>query len=398
MATGPDPGPTVGAVTDHPPRIPPPELATGDVYVYAHANGAVFVLDSDGRSRLAPLDDAVVVAEGCHAAGHRVRAAWDDAPLAEGAIGRIRQHGVPLDVVEGATAPQTWDDGTTALMEAAAHGNDRLLDDLVARRATLLDRDVSGSTALHHAAAHGNVHAVEVLVGAGLDPDERNREGFTPYRLAMATRQLAAAQRLADLGADTGAGAADAVTFHAGHRGTMLVWLVLPVLDLVAAVIIGLTVHPLAGLAFAALTLVVLRWLSPPRAFWAGGAPQRLHGTTLTVRGLGAARDVDLRLVTTAAVGGGDGRSAARGARWLLLDHPDGAPADRDVLRRLVVPAAELDLLAARIRRVLVVPMAGGRHGEVLLAVGNVLSGLGVDLSPGLRAQLDRARRDARAC
>ena len=63
----------------------------------------------------------------------------------------------------------------------------------------------------------------------------------------------------------------------------------------------------------------------------------------------------------------------------------------------LGVPAAELDAVAGRMGRVVVVPMAGGRHREVVLAVGNVLSGLGVDLSPGLRAQLARAREEARS-
>ncbi|HEU5085641.1 MAG TPA: ankyrin repeat domain-containing protein [Acidimicrobiales bacterium] len=384
-------------MTEHPARVPPPALAAGDVYLYAHANGALFVLESDGRSRLAPLDEAVAVAAGCHAAACRVRAGWDDAPLAEEAIGHLRRQGIPLDVVDGAAPPQTWHHGTTALMEAAAHGNDRLLDDLVARRATLHDRDASGSTALHHAAANGNLHAVDALVGAGLDADDRNADGFTPYRLAVAARQLTAAQRLADLGADTGAGTTAAMTFHRSHRRALFAWLLIPAVDVAAAAIIGITVHPLAGLAFAVVALGVLRFVAPPREAWAGGAPVRLQGTTLTIRGIGPARDVDLRLVTAAAVGGAPGGRAEAGARWLLLDHPEGSPADRDLLRRLAVPPAELDALAARVGRVLVVPMAGGRHDEVLLAVGNVLSGLGVDLSASLRAHLDRTRRDSRA-
>lgn len=383
-------------MTDHPRRVPPPELAPGDVYVHAHANGAVFVLESDGRSRLAPLEEALAVGRACHAAGCSVRFGQEPGPLADDVVRRFHEHGVPLDVVEGGVAPQTWDDGTTALMEAAAVGNDRLLDDLVARRATVPDRDASGSTALHHAAVNGNLHAIDALVAAGLSPDDGNAEGFTPYRLAVAARQLVAAQRLADLGADTSAGTAEVMTFHRSHRMAMFVWLVLPVIQLIAAVIIGVTVHPLAGLVTAAVLLAVLRWIAPPRAFWAGGAPRRLDGTTLTVQGLGAPREIDLRLVTAAAIGGSSGQQAAWGARWVVLDHPDGPPVDRDVLRRLQIPEVELDAVATRFGRALVLPLAGGRHGEVILALGTVLSGLGVDLSASFRAQLDRGRRAAR--
>lgn len=383
-------------MTDHRPRVPPPALAPGDVYLYAHANGAVFVLDSDGRSRLAPLAEATAVAEGCHAAGHRVRLGRDAGPLADGAVARLDAAGVPFEVLDGVPPPQAWSEGTTALMEAAAHGNDRLLDDLVARGATLHDRDTSGSTALHHAAANGNVHAIDALVGAGVDPDDRNGDGFTPYRLATATRQLAAAQRLADLGADTGAGTADVVEFHPSHRSIRWMWLLIPAIDLVAAVILGVTLHPLAGLALAAGAVAILRWRRPPPELRAGGAPVRLEGTTLIIRGRGPAREIDLRSVGAAAIAGATGDHARFGGGWLLLDHPDGAPADREVLRRLAVPADELDAVAGRMGRVLVVPLAGGRSDEVVLPVGNVLSALGTDLSPTLIAQLARARQRAR--
>lgn len=291
-------------MTNGPPRAAAPELAPGDVYIHALANGAVFVLESDGRSRLAPLDDALAVAVACEASGCRVRFGRQPGPLADDVDRRLRNRGVTLHVVAGAVAPQTWDAGTTALMEAAAAGNDRLLDDLVTRQATLEDRDVSGSTALHHAAAAGNLHAIDALVAAGLDPDQPNAEGFTPYRLAIAARRLEAGQRLADLGADTGAGAGAPVTFHRSHRRAMQVWLVLPVLDVVVAVVVGVTVHPLVGLVVGAALLAVLSRLAPPRQLWAGGAPLRLEGTTLTVQGLGAARQVDLRSVTVAAIEG----------------------------------------------------------------------------------------------
>lgn len=383
-------------MTDRDERVPPPALSPGDVFLYAHANGAIFLLESDHRSRVAPLDEALDIAADRHTAGRRVRVGWDDAPLARDAVAALRARGVALDVLDGVPAPQRWHEGTTALMEAAAHGNDRLLDDLVRRGATLHDRDASGSTALHHAAANGNVHAIDALVGAGLDPDDRNADGFTPYRLAVASRHLDAARRLGDLGADTGPGTAEAVTFPTSHRMALLVWLVQPVLSVVAALIVAATVHPVAGLGIAALALLLLWRIAPPRAFFAGGAPRRLDGTTLTIQGLGRPRDIDLRLVTGAAIGGSTGRQAAWGARWIVLDHPEGAPASPEVLRRLLLPPAELEAVAARFQHALVVPVAGGGHAEVVRALGNVLSGLGVDLSASLGAQLARARSDAR--
>ena len=163
------------------------------------------------------------------------------------------------------------------------------------------------------------------------------------------------------------------MTFHRSHRMALGVWLVVPGLQVLAALVIGVTVHPFAGLAAGVGALALQRWITPPRAFWAGGAPHRLAGTTLTIRGLCREREVDLRQVTVAAIGGSSGDHAAWGARWIVLDHPDGAPVDRDVLRRLQIPEGELDVLAARLGRALVVPLAGGRHAEAVLALGTVL-------------------------
>ena len=66
-----------------------------------------------------------------------------------------------------AAPPQTWNAGATALMEAASNGSQRILDDLIARGATIGERDESGSSALHHAANKGEVAAIESLVAAG---------------------------------------------------------------------------------------------------------------------------------------------------------------------------------------------------------------------------------------
>ncbi|MGI8684372.1 MAG: hypothetical protein ACR2MO_04665 [Acidimicrobiales bacterium] len=106
----------------------------------------------------------------------------------------------------------------------------------------------------------------------------------------------------------------------------------------------------------------------------------------------GSTRTVDLTGVTVAGAGGSTSRSAFMGARWLLLGHPDGYPVTRRTLRRLVVPDEEIDALAARADRIVVIAVDGPNRDEVLLAVGNLLSGRGIDLSESLRRQLAGAR------
>ena len=112
-----------------------PELAPGDVYLYGHANGAVFLRYGDGRSMLVPLAEAVAVAEGCVAAGCRVVVGHDDAPLAVQVLDALDAAGVASEAFGPATPPHSWNDGTDALIEAASVGTDRILDDLVARGA-----------------------------------------------------------------------------------------------------------------------------------------------------------------------------------------------------------------------------------------------------------------------
>lgn len=341
-------------------RLVPP-LDPGDVYVYSHGNGAIFVLGSDDRSRLVTLSEVAALAASAHAMGARVIAAWDDTPIAREVIERLRL-GTPVVHFAPGRPPHSWRDDTDALMDAAAVGADRLLDDLIGRGVDVDRRDVSGASALHHAAAHGNLHAIDALVAAGAEVDQRNDTGLTPHMVAMATRQHDAARRLVELGADPDADTTSSTTFSRRH----------------------------------AAALHVLAVLRPSGASWTAGAPRRLDGTVLTLRGIaGQRRTVDLRGVTCAAIGGSTLRAPARGSRWLVLAHPEGRTTTRRTLGRLRVPPAELDLLAPRIQRAVVVPLAAVRRDEVILAVGNVLSGRGVDLSRSLRRQLADARRTA---
>ncbi len=424
-----------------------PAMEAGDVYVYAFANGAIFVRYHDGRSLLAPLAEVEVVARGCHDAGHRVVVAWEAAPIAVDVVARIRDAGVPVVEFPDGLPPHTWGEGTNPLMEAAALGTDAILDDLVARGVDLHLRDDSGSTALHHAAANGQLDAVDALVAAGADPLAANHEGFTPHDLAVACRRPQVAERLVDLGADppfrpsgdlvrpgsprsSGGdrrgrgdrrggrrGAADGtdpvlgsdladgsgvLRFRRVHAGTFYVWLVPAVFFVVLVAVLWPSPFLLLVVAVYALAI---RFVVPPRAFWAGGAPLRLDGSRLTIRGvLGATRVVDLPQVTLAGAGGSASRSSVLGARWLILAHPDGHPITRRTLARLLVPEAEIDAWMARIEdpaasrsdrvdRVIVVPLDGARRDEVIVPVGNVLSANGVDLSASLRSQLTRARR-----
>jgi hypothetical protein len=317
--------------------------------------------------------------------------ARDDGPMATAVLDRIGERGVPVVPFAPAGPPHSWDSGTNALIESAAVGSDHILDDLIERGVDVHHRDVSGSTALHHAAAHGNLHAIDALVAAGADLDLPNLDGFTPLGLARATRETAGAQRLADLGARP-APPDGTVVFGRGHSGTLYWRLLAPLAMLLtaAAFLWPLSVVDALVLAVALVGYVLL---APPLAFWAGGAPRRLDGSVLTLSGLfGRSRRVDLSGVTAAAIGGSRSRSSALGARWLVLAHPDGERVSRRGLRRLAIPADELDAVADRVERAVVVTLEGVHRGEVIRAVGNLLSSRGVDLSASLRRQLSTAR------
>lgn len=366
-----------------------------DVLVYAYDNGAILVVRDGRRESLVTAAEAVAVARGVHTEGGRVLVQHEPSPLAEAVIDSIVAADVPVVGVALPEPPRTWADDTTALMEAASSGVDHLLDDMLARGVAVDALDVSGSSALHHAAANGNGHAVEALVGAGADIDRVNERGFTPHMLAVACREHAVADQLASLGADVAAPDGDPVTFSRSHLGTIVVWIILPVVF--TAVILGFLWPPTVltgGLLVAGLVAYGVLVL-PPRAFFAGGAPRRLVGTELELRRLTGRATVDLAGVEIADAGGATDARAYRGARWLVLGHPDGHPVDRRTLDWLGVAPDAVDTFLERSDRVVVVALAGGDHESPILAIGNVLSSRGVDLSESLRQQLARARKSA---
>jgi hypothetical protein len=378
-------------VTEPPAGHDPPPLGSRDIYVYALGNGALFLLEADGAGGLLPLAEVLAMAEARHAVGGKVLVGWDDTPIATGAVAALRARGIPLVVRPDEPVPRSWHEGTDALMEAAAGCADALLDDLVARGADVHHRDVSGSTALHHAAAHGNLHAIRALVSVGADRDLANRDGLTPLEVARATRQEAAARLLVELGAEVDVADGRPVQFRGSHAWSMWYLALLPIPMLITAVAFLWPLSVVDAVVVAAVATAYL-WLSPPRVFWAGGVPRALAGDRLFVRTLaGRRRMVDLADVTAAALAGA-GRARAYGGRTLLLAHPDGHTADARQLRNLGLPRQEADAIADRFERVVVVPISGAHREEVILAVGNRLSGLGVDLSANLRHQLAAAR------
>ena len=67
-------------------------------------------------------------------------------------------------------------------------------------------------------------------------------------------------------------------------------------------------------------------------------------------------------------------------------------PAAR-VLKRLNVPPPEIEGVAQHLDRVIVVPVGATKGDEVVVPVGNVLSGRGILQSTSLRRQLAAARK-----
>lgn len=90
-----------------------PALADGDVYLYSHGNGAIFVRYTDGRSMLVPLKEALSITAGCHAAGCRVVAGWDDTVIARAVLDRIEGLGIPVVEFRPSEPPHSGGRGPT---------------------------------------------------------------------------------------------------------------------------------------------------------------------------------------------------------------------------------------------------------------------------------------------
>jgi len=71
-----------------------PALALGDVYIYAHGNGAVSVLQAGSDHDVVTLATALTMARTSHDAGHDVWVGGDDQPLAVNSLTAIGTLGI----------------------------------------------------------------------------------------------------------------------------------------------------------------------------------------------------------------------------------------------------------------------------------------------------------------
>jgi hypothetical protein len=376
----------------------PPQLHAQDVFLYTHENGAITFVPASHRSQFVTLADAIAVALRCHEDGGVVFLGSDDAGL--GASARMAIVGLGVEIVPyESPPPYRWNDGTTALMSAAALGRDAILGDLINRGADVDQLDDSGATALHHAALAGNLHAIDALVDAGADVEMVSGKGFTPYDLALTSDQPEAAQRLAEYSARTStspgsgetAGPVTELRFHRNHHLARFIWLVLPAVAVFAVPLLWAQ-SVIAALVPAIGAIVYVAVL--PRTLWIGGAPRRLRGDTLVLKRLsGREFEVDLREVTLAGFGGLE-RRRGRGPRWLLLMHPSGHRVDRREIQRLSVRSDEADILLHESGGIVLVDIDEARRHEVILAVGNQLTLRRIKMLPSLVGQLAAARRE----
>jgi hypothetical protein len=72
------------------PPVGQPSLGPDDIYVYAHANGAIALLDWAGGNIFVTLAEALFAAGEVESAGGRVFAAGQNAPLAHHVLGELR--------------------------------------------------------------------------------------------------------------------------------------------------------------------------------------------------------------------------------------------------------------------------------------------------------------------
>jgi hypothetical protein len=306
-------------------------------------------------------------------------------------------------------------------MTAAAHGQQAILTDLLARGAPTDARDVVGATALHHAAGAGELAAVEALLGAGAEVDVVDDQGLTPLAVAAANGRTDVVDRLRQAGADPAAAAAvgapspaappsggggrvdharaSTAAFRPSHWAPVVgdAWTAVVIAALVGVVL--WQVQPvLAGVAAVLVPVLALRWLRPSALYWRGGVARRLEGTTLvTRRPLGAEVRIDLASVAAASISEPAGLrmlSARINGRLLVLVQDEaGPPNDRRALTRVPLPDDEAAELAERGPRAFGVIVGLAAADEVLRAVGPTLVGADAYLPPRTRRAIAAAQR-----
>jgi ankyrin repeat protein len=94
------------------------------------------------------------------------------------------------------------DTGKTALIFAAAAGNEEMVALLLKYKAKPDTRDQVGNTALSYAASRGHVEAAEALLKARASSDVENRQGMTPLMIAAQQGHAEMVRLLLSKGAD----------------------------------------------------------------------------------------------------------------------------------------------------------------------------------------------------
>ena len=122
--------------------------------------------------------------------------------LAEAAgHGQLEAAALLLD--RGASPSKPGSRGHTPLMEAACNGHAAVLRMLLQRGADLTATDPEGATAFHFACSYNNLGCVEVLVRADCDTAAKTKDGlYTGKNLAEEKGHTAVLERLRDLVAE----------------------------------------------------------------------------------------------------------------------------------------------------------------------------------------------------
>jgi ankyrin repeat protein len=144
-----------------------------------------------------------------------VALAQEETPLV--AAARAGDTEAALDLVRRADVDAASEDGSTALLWAAHHGDLELAERLVRAGADVSLANRFGATPLREAATLGNVEIMDLLLRADANPDSANADGLTALMIVARTANVEAARLLLENGASV-----DATEALKGHTALHL--------------------------------------------------------------------------------------------------------------------------------------------------------------------------------
>lgn len=382
-----------------------PTLREEDVYIYAHGDGSITLLDHDGWRTPVPLADARTSA---YEVTQRSGLAWvagDDAPLAIDILTRLGGPDTHLEPFAANHPPVFSVDGATGMMTAAWSGRFDALVDLIDRGGDVHQSDDWGYTPLHYAAAAGDSRAARVLLEAGARVDATSMVGDSPRDQALLWGHPEVISELEQAGAastvNTGTYRADPPSeqrvpvlhgfspWHRFHPGFAALIVALFAVVLILPPWTGAELAWLSAISAVLLSALLLRpW--PARTF---GVPVRFDGRVLTLRRpWGSTSSYDLTRTHRALI------HQQRPARtqhitYLFLAHPDGVRPHR-LFRRIHLPAAARALLAERTDRVVPICLIGRRGWRVVEAIAPLLARGRIPSSPSIQAYFPSGPRE----